>query len=358
MSIDLPQLYKALISTNKIGLDTTRFISHYHNKYSSIVLGSTFRPESFSSIDEALHALDEVHKLGIKEIRTGIRWSRVEKVRGELQLEDYFRVLDKMMSLNMNITLNLGPIKSAGWPEQFIPEWVHHQCEIHKGDCIDLDHDLATHALEYLELLCTKLSSRYPHNLRNFVAIQPENECFKKFGKLELTSSESYLARVIEIINNNYPNIDILLNSSGRRDMQPITQFINNHSFTNQFILGFNYYFVTDSTAWAYPYVRYFDDFVINDRNSLKLNYQMKNLQYEVSECQFEKWGRALWAGQDIPALKYALLRCGQASLETTQSKYVIRLWGIEELCKRILHKTATKEQKEIIKIIQSLDLI
>ena len=354
MFLDLRQLTLALEVGRSTHLSPAKFATYFEREFPSVVLGGTFRPESFDSFAQAEEALEILETWGLKAVRIGIRWSRVQThPHGKLRLGEYFRVLDKALELGFEVTLNVGPIKSAGWPEQFIPEAVERVCQIQKGDCVFLDHDLAAHALEYFDKLLEALAKRYPAG--TFVALQPDNECFKQFGVLELTASPEYLRTLVEKINRHYPDTPLLLNSSGRREVREILNFQRLSGLTNPLIIGYNYYFVTDTTAGFYPLCRYVDDFVRMNLDTPRLSYVGENLAYEITECQAEPWGQATWPGNDYEAFLYALGRCGQAARTQSQDRYVVRLWGVERLLKRRLSSDLTPEQKKIVRVLKAL---
>ena len=354
MFLDLQQLRRAWSARSQTGLAPKEFARYFREEYPTARLGCTFRPESFDSPEQACEALELLRIWGLSAVRIGIRWSRVQSHPHErLHLGNYFQVLDKALELGFELTLNVGPVKSAGWPEQFIPEAVEQVCHLQKGQGIYLEHNLATHALEYFDKLLKALVRRYPPG--SFVALQPDNECFKQFGVLELTASSEYLSVLIGRINKHYPGVPILLNSSGRREVRQILNFQRLADLTNPLILGYNYYFVTDTTASLYPWCRYVDDFVRMNLDTPRLSYVGENLTYEITECQAEPWGRAQWPGSDYEAFLYALTRCGQAARTQPQDIYVVRLWGVEKLLKKQLQNELSEEQKKIIKALVEL---
>lgn len=354
MFLDLHQLRLALAARRLTTLSPVEFAARFREEYPSARLGCTFRPESFDSFEQACEALEVLAEWGLTAVRIGVRWSRVQAHPHErLALDDYFRVLDKALELGLEVTLNVGPVKSAGWPEQFIPDSVEQVCHLQKGQGIYLEHNLAAHALEYFEKLLKTLAKRYPPG--TFVALQPDNECFKQFGVLELTASNEYLIALIEKINKYYPHAPILLNSSGRREVRRILNFQRLSALTNPLILGYNYYFVTDATAGFYPLCRYVDDFVRMNLDTPRLSFTGSNLTYEVTECQLEPWGRAKWPGEDYEAALYALTRCGQVTQTQNQSKYVVRLWGVERLLKKHLHRDLTAKQQKILRVLKAI---
>ena len=350
--MDFLQLREAWRSQEVLTLTPQAFAHKYTDSYPYIELGGTFRPESFNTMSDAIDAWKVIRDLGFRHVRTGIRWSEVEAEKGVYKLDEYFEFLDQLVADGVTITLNIGPIKSAGWPEQFIPKWVFDECDVIKGACVYNQDQLARFGLHYLEGLLQKLKVRYGNTA--FDVIQPENESFKKFGKLELTMSDEYLATVTALINSYFPKVDIMLNSSGRREVRQIINFINFHDFSNRFIIGYNYYFVSNANAWLYPAVRYFDDFVRTTIDTTSLGYQQDNLVYEISECQFEKWGKAQWPGDDYEALLYALWRSAQASIR--QESYVVRLWGLEKFARKILSGKLTDDHHKIIQVFELLN--
>lgn len=354
MFFDFRQLLLAVQTTPLLSLEPSRYARYFQNNFGKVRLGCTFRPEDFASFSEALEALPLLRKWGIQEIRIGIRWSRVQTdYTQSLALTDYFRVLDKALTLGFGVTLTLGPVKSAGWPEQFIPRPIEDACGLQKGGQIVLGDRLSEYALDYFDRLLARLQKRYPPG--SFVALQPDNECFKPFGHLALTASNPYLQTLLGRIGEAYPNTPILLNSSGRREVFQILNFWNSADISRPLIIGYNYYFVTAATAFAYPFSRYADDFVRMHFNTPSLNYTQADLTYEITELQAEPWGRAWWPGNDYRAFLYALTRAGQTSANLSQKTYTVRLWGVERLLQRALRAGLDFEQQKIIRLLEAL---
>lgn len=79
----------------------------------NITLGCSFSPEYCEQIgiEEPLESLKFVHsKLHIKDIRFGLRWNRIDS-GNELSLSYYKKYLDFLLSKDINLCLNIGPIK-------------------------------------------------------------------------------------------------------------------------------------------------------------------------------------------------------------------------------------------------------
>ncbi len=352
MFIDFNQFFQALSSRDHLNSEPKDFMSSYYKKFPAAVLGCTYRPESMGSQEAAIDGLDDLKKLGIQEVRLGLRWNKIEKSPNKLNLSYYEPIIEKLLKQKAKISLNIGPIKSAGWPEQFIPDWVSNECTIRKGQCIHVGDDIAIRALDYTDRLLKTLHHKYGEDA--FTSIQPENESFKKFGTLQTTSGKDYLNELIRLVDLYYPKIPILLNSAGRSNIYQIFQFIKKYGNHKKFIVGYNYYFVTDTNYKFYPGVRYFDDFVRMKFTSPPMNLVPPQVKFEVSECQFEKWGRAMWPGDSYEAFCYALWRSGQA-IPAGQDEFVIRLWGVEKLIKKIRSHKLTEEHDKIISAIQML---
>lgn len=349
MLLDISQLFQAVRAGIRTNVDSNEFLTRYKSRFPNVAVGCTYRPESIGNLEKNLEALSHLYTLGIKEVRLGLRWSEIETTKGKLDLSLYKLIIQDLLDHGCNLTLNIGPIKSAGWPEQFIPDWVYGECSIEKKQCVVPGDELAGRSMHFLNLLLSQLVEEFGNNF--CTKIQPENECFKEFGTLELTASPEYLQQVIEIINTHLDNPEILLNSSGRRDLPAIMDFVEWSGLSNKFVAGYNYYFVFDSNSKFYPHIRYSDDYVRIEWDTPKLGQVMPNISYEVSEMQFEPWGDAWWPGNDFDAFAYGMWRCGQVS--RGQNPFVVRLWGIEKLLKKMMKEELTAQHKEIISVLQ-----
>lgn len=352
MFIDIRQLNKAFTSKKYLDLSPQEFANHYTKAFPNVVLGCTFRPESMGSVEDISDCLTELKKLGIGQVRLGLRWNRIEKKPGVIDLSFYKPIITKLLKQNAKICLNIGPTKSAGWPEQFIPDWVLNECDIKKKQCIHIGDDIAVRALDYTDRLLKILSEEFGE--KAFASIQPENEGFKEFGLLKTTVGEDYLNETVRLIEIYFPATPVMLNSAGRTNIFQIYQFIKKNKRQSDYTVGYNYYFVTDSNYKLYPLVRYFDDFVRMSFTSPSLTTLPPGVATEISECQFEKWGRAQWPGNNYEAFCYALWRSGQAA-PAGQDKFVVRLWGVEKLIKKIRSQKLTKEHEKIIELIKLL---
>jgi hypothetical protein len=94
------------------------------SKLNKFELAGNFIPERFDTPDQAMDGLKIiVEEWNIKDLRMGIRWSTVDKTpdTNKLDLSHYTPFLDYCFEKNVKIVLSLGPIKSPGYPEEYIP---------------------------------------------------------------------------------------------------------------------------------------------------------------------------------------------------------------------------------------------
>src|SRR5688572_12352758 len=91
-------------------------------------IGGSFSPETYEQFDiwnnyQQLDALKLIiEELNVKYLRFSINWDKVLKEDGSVNLEFYREYLDYATANNVNLTLNIGPIKVMRWPEVHLPE--------------------------------------------------------------------------------------------------------------------------------------------------------------------------------------------------------------------------------------------
>ena len=129
----------------------------------------------------------------------------------------------------------------------------------------------------------------------------------------------------------------------------------------NRFILGYNYYYKVPGQA-EIPILNKLDNLIISFPLTigtwwLKRICRRQNIQLEVSELQAEPWQHISTPGSSIREFKFTLLRSIQEMLNlNSESKSVIRYWGIEELYTKYLDNHSNTEQQKIIKLIKRIN--
>lgn len=361
----MPYLKSLFQAQKDSQLEAKEFIKKYQNELNKIRIGCSFKPENFSDEERnsgyALKALKIcVEDLGIRNIRIGIRWDHVvEKEEDEISFNFYRPYLDYCLKKKVNITLNIGPIKVINWPEVHIPAYVFQRFQRPKSKCkIDLDNMLSTLALDYLKRFLKKLKKEYDFKLIN--TIQADNEPFFNFGMDKWIFGKDYLTKTYKLINEFFPQKNILITSSGRGDLKKIITTIKDLNFIKKIIIGYNYYYKLPNLE-KYPLINKFDNLILTNYFSfstqkLKKLSQKMGFKIEVSEAQGEPWTVSS-PGNSANEFKFVILRSIREMIDLNMnSKSIIRYWGIEVFTRKILNRNLNKNHKEIIYLISKIN--
>jgi hypothetical protein len=124
--------------------------------------------------------------------------------------------------------------------------------------------------------------------------------------------------------------------------------------------MGYNYYYKLPEPQ-RYPILRKLDNMFISDPRLLHTHRLRKlaseqGFHIEISEAQAEPWTTVTSPGNSASEFRFVLLRCMREVLNL-QEKSVIRYWGIEELAKKALANELTDEHKQIIELIQKVNM-
>lgn len=325
------------------------------NRGAQTRLGCTFLPEKIDDWNSSANSLQIlqycVETLHIKDIRFGLRWNKVEK-NGNIDLAYYASLLEYMHKHKVKITLNIGPVKTALWPETYVPQSVATLNDLPKRSKITPDDLVGKAALLYLARLLKELKKQV--YWKSITMIQPENESYNYFGDTEWIVSDEYLSKVIQVIRRHYSG-KILLNSSGTFDLSQIKNFLHAYPQKN-LTVGLDYYYTADS-LYKILWTRGFDH-VTNRKHpfgyGLKDFLQKYHLGLEVTEAQYEPWNRATHPGSSLQELNWLLLRCLRFFQPSQDA--LIRLWGIEQLIARQLQNTPFPDDQKQIDLIQKIN--
>jgi hypothetical protein len=354
-------------------LPTDVFFKKYQDVLPNVRIGCSFSPEYLQDIikdkssAKGLEALAFIiGDLKIREIRLGIRWNLVEKEKGKIDFSYYKPYFDYCLNHEVSICLNIGPIKTFRWPEQFVPEWALKSLEKipKKKAVLDTQDELSKLALSYTERLLSYLTKEYSvKELAKITTVQPENESFHTFGVYSWRMSESYILSLIPLVSKYLPNAGIMLNSSETRNLNAIIrlfQTLRVNNYKQPLKSGFNYYY-TVPRMLKIPFVGKLDS--ISRTQLVRRNLCRKNIKcaqdygytIEVSEAQFEPWLPVKSPGSSAQEFRYLLIRT-IAHILNTKEVSVIRLWGIERFFHAFNTNSATSEQKEILDIIKRIN--
>jgi len=366
-------------------LNVKEFKNRYQKEISQISIGCSFNPEHwiFYKDADSPYAINNdkhqgeivlkvakfiVEDLKIKNIRLSIRWSEVYK-NGEIDLTYYKDLFNYILSQDVKITLNVGPIKTMRWPEETVPEDILLQLKSRpdKEVFITAESELGQISLSYVHALLQKLKSEFTNEqLEKIETFQTNNEAFNKFGHFGWTMSDEFEMKVVEIVNQEFPNKRFLFNSAGRNDLNRVTKLVFklanklNKPFTD-FVIGYNYYFKVPQTAKNFI-LKYFDNLWIAipgsmSTSKLKKLCKDKGFTIEVSELQGEPWLGIDAPGNSLSDFLYSLIRCFQSILNLNdQKRSIIRYWGIEDLVVKKLKGENSKEHEKIFDLIKEIN--
>jgi len=337
------------------------------NVHEDIEIGCSFSPEEMEmKIGSGQKSLDAlkiiVEKFGIQEIRLGMRWGS--------DFEYYKPFLDYCFNSDVNLCLNIGPIKVFRWPEEHVPKNVLEKLSKipEKEAQIEKDMEIAQEAYSHLDELLEYLQKNYSkRNLDKIRTIQIENECFNPFGQFKWTFGQAYLIGLMKKINRILPNAGFMLSSSACKDTKKISSVFKefqkqNPKFTNDLAFGINYYYKTPFNQ-KWPLINKLDNIV---QSNLFLNLcawtrkeaKKQNYRIEISEAQAEGWGPNIQGpGKLSKEFQFMLIRCTKEILNLQDDeKSIIRIWGIENFAKDYLNGTLDKEQEQILRTVKTIN--
>ena len=305
-----------------------------------------------------------VDTFGLKHIRTDIRWSYSEKERNTVDLSTYKPLLDILLAKpDLNLCLNIGPIKTLGWPEEHLPSWLPHVETPPQRYTIRVEDPIAQYSLEYLETLCTSLKTEYGSALDSVQQIQLNNEPFNPMGKHKWTMSYEYQTALHRIAWKHFPGKTFLWNSAGRlqlrQSVRSITQ-IQKELPEIKTCVGYDHYY-NNGELLHLPLVEHFDSINFGrfwlDWRITKLFRELKkhNIGFEITEAQLEPWGIIKTPGNSLHDLQFMLLRLWNNFLPNPHESLTIKYWGIETLAQAFLDNNTNPGQGDIIEFFQSV---
>jgi hypothetical protein len=346
------------------------FLSRHSGRLSTLTLGGSFAPEQWPwepSQTDALQAFDlAVGDLGLKQLRLGIRWSRVED-DGAIDLTAYRPFLDRCLSNGVDLCLNVGPIRTFRWPEEHVADPVLAKLERlpASSGTIGLNEPLSQEALSYVERLLEALRGEYGEGLDGPLrTIQIENEPFYPLGAHKWRMSQEYLGAVADRVDAAFPEAEILVTSAGRLNLNSITSFFATHlardaRFSGRLVSGFDFHYQTPLRD-SFPVARHFDQIsyaspLAPTTEAHIHDARMLGFRIEVTEAQAEPYAQFKSPGNSARDFRYVLLRCMDRVLDPIKPG-LIRIWGVEELAKQLMAGNATDEHRQIVELIQAIN--
>jgi len=371
----LSNLYNLYLAHKHSKLTNSEFFKIYNEGLSKITIGCSFNPEHwvFDAVSKSEQDKENItlecakfiiEELKITNIRLSIRWSKVYDGK-KINFSYYEKLFKYFFGQNIDICLNLGPIKTMRWPEEQVPSIVLDNLEnipAHKKVLTSQD-ELVSKSKEYLILLLEFVSKHFTHEeLEKISIVQANNECFNKFGEHGWIFSPILESEYINTIRAYFPDKKILLNSSGRNDMQRNLNLIEKTKIpSNKFILGYNYYYKVPGQADNFV-LKYLDNLIlamplsIGTAKLIKLG-QNQNFDIEVSELQGEPWMHIKSPGNSVSEFRFALIRSINSMLNLNNNESsIIRYWGIEDIVSKKMLKQETGEQSKILELISSIN--
>lgn len=349
-----------------------QFLARNASRLDDVRLGGSFAPEQWSRREwaqrEALTGIDLALKdLNLKQMRLGIRWNRVFQGDGRVNLGVYSSLIRKSIDQGADITLNVGPIRVFRWPEDHVPNGVLSALsEVPaRGSTIQPGMPLANASLEYLDRLIDTLQRDYSaSDLSAIRTIQVENEPFYLMGENEWLLAPAHIKTVAHRVHAAFPEADILLTSAGRLNMNAVRDIFvdlmaEDPTLRGKLISGFDFHYRTPSRD-SYPLVRHFDQItyarpLIAGTNDNILDSRQVGYRIEVTEGQMEPYGHFEQPGNLVRDLRYMLQRVFDHVLDP-QAPGLVRLWGVEELVKKMISGDLTDEHRQIIELIQAIN--
>jgi hypothetical protein len=191
-----------------------------------------------------------------------------------------------------------------------------------------------------------------------------ENEPFYPLGAHRWRMSLPYLEGLTANVRAAFPHVDLLVTSAGRLNLRSVRDlFVGllaaDPGLYGRLVSGFDYHYKTVLRD-SIPVVRYFDQISYatpfaptceeNIRDARAVGYRV-----EVTEGQAEPYGHLTTPGNSARDFRYMLLRCLDNILDP-QAPALIRLWGVEELAKKMLRGDLTDDHRQIIALTQSIN--
>lgn len=354
-------------------IGSAEFQNSYKTELSRLQIGCSFAPELWQTGEisggDALTALKViVEEWGIRHVRLGLRWNRIEVAKGQLSLDAYKPYIDYCLKHGVKLCLNVGPVKTFRWPEIHLPSHVVEDLYLKNSlpadkSTIEEDSRLAKLAYRYLDKLFILLKTDYPSLAQRLDSIQVENEPFTSFGTYGWTSSGYYLENLAIVVKEHFPHTKLLFSSSGFKDSKKILKLFERLSSDNlllpeQLILGLNYYYSLEHNHqyphWAKMDNLFWDKLSNLNKRELKHNLKKRGYNAEVTELQLEPWGKAITPGDSLQEFQFCLLRCLQ-NLSIDGKPLSVRLWGVERLASLALTGELSAESSKIIELITKL---
>jgi hypothetical protein len=363
-------LYEQHETWNEASRPNQEFFSRHASDLQRLTIGGSFAPEQWRFEGpihpQAIDALDlSVRELGMRQMRLGIRWSRAGHAR-DIDLAPYRPLLDYSLSNDVELCLNIGPIRVFRWPEEHVPPAVLTSLPSlpQANSQVRLDEPLAQAAFDYLSRLLEALSREYGSDLRRVRIVQVENEPYFPLGEHGWLMSSDYMLEAAERALAAFPGAGLLVTSAGRLNLGEVRDLFQlvlrrRPEMAGRLISGFDFHYKTPFRD-SRPVVRHFDQisYAVPFAQTLARNvWSSRDIGYriEVTEGQAEPYDYFTSPGNSVRDFRFLILRCLDKVLDP-QAPALIRMWGVEELAKRMLNGSLSAEHREIVEVIQRVN--
>jgi hypothetical protein len=362
---------KDLIEQHETWVEASRpnseFLSRHATDLARLTLGASFAPEQFGGGPgrrEAYEALQLAHKeLGVKQVRLGVRWDRVERPDGQLSFAAYKSTWDYCLANGLDICANLGPVRVFRWPEDHVPNHVLDAVQQKTYATLKPDNELSKRGFEYFGRLASLLQREYGPALDGMRLLQVENEPFYPMGQHDWRFDRAYVLKLASLMDEAFPGREILVTTAGRLNLDDIadlySHMLREERWRGRLVSGFDFHFKTPKRDNA-PFLKYFDQinyahpFAQTTEQHIDASRDL-GFRIEVTEGQMEPFQQLKTPGNSARDLRFLILRVMDKVLDPRRPA-LLRVWGIEELAKRMLRGEMTSEHKQIVELFEAIN--
>lgn len=340
-----------------------------------ISIGCSFAPEQFEGVkgagEIALRALRiAVEELGITDIRLGLRWDRLAPEGAILAYYEPYLDYCFASPTVRHVVLDLGPIKTFRWPEVHVPEAVIASLASVPADRASITprDELAQRSFDHFARALEYVGSMHPATRSVSICF---NEPFHRFGTREWTMSEAYLAELVRIVEESglLPGCSYIVNSAQGLQLDRIAAFFEDlaearASLRARLVSGFDLYPFLPPVV-ATPVLRE----LLGAARAIRRRWyaqarrnieraQAGGYRIEVTEAQAEPYGNQQAVGNSIAHYQHVLAECINGVLNPAQPASVIRMWGVEYQTARVLSRTASDANRQILELTRDVNAL
>jgi hypothetical protein len=360
---------------NECAVSNRKFYENHQMEFANMELATTFIPGGSlqgMNTPEGRQTLREdklliktiVEKLGIKNIRVGIKLENVIDDEGKFNFDYYKWLFDYLAEQDAKITVTLG-IKNTGYPEVFLPRdfMEKHHLTLPQGQTITLNDDIAKQSLEWCEQICIALQSYS----KQVVGLQPNNEPFARFGPDQITIGNDFIVALAKLMVSYFPEAEVIVNDNiwdilARGKVADVLGQLKSRGVRNG-IFGLNHYPFIDQ-------LQRFDPTLLRNLPGASLDQEINRvmsmgLNLRFTEVQAESYGEATgWDGKkpgdSATAYRHALF--GAMSLvpgmknRLLPEKVIFSTWTARGLASALIYPhEMTPDKAEMIELTKMI---